>query len=122
MARFIYYNRNPEGKTLEDCVCRAISLATGISYEKIDELLWQSADILNCDRLYVCCYRHLLDDYFGFEKIYCNNITLNQFADDHPFGIYLTRMEGHLSCVIDGDCYDIWDCRDEILTDVWKVI
>jgi len=121
MSRFIYYNRNPEGKTIEDCVCRAISLATAIPYQEIDELLWASADALNCDRLCVCCYQHLLDNYFGFEKVECEGLTLDEFADLHPFGIYLVRMEGHLSTIIAGDCYDIWDCRGGLLTDVWKV-
>ena len=55
MARFIYYNRNPEGKTIEDCVCRAISLATALPYKEVDDLLWVSAKYLNCDRLHICC-------------------------------------------------------------------
>lgn len=121
MARFIYYNRNPEGKTLEDCVCRAISLATAIPYEEIDDLLWKSAELLNCDRLYICCYRHLLDDYFGFERVGCDGLNVGQFADQHPYGIYLVRIEGHLSCIIGGDCFDIWNCLDEEITDAWKV-
>lgn len=121
MARFVYYNRNPEGETIEDCVCRAISLATALPYEEIDNLLWESADYLNCDRLHICCYTHLLDDYFGFEQVDCEGMTVEEFADMHPFGIYLARIEGHLSCIIAGDIYDIWDCRKEILTNVWKV-
>ena len=41
--------------------------------------------------------------------------------DRHPYGVYLVRIDGHLTCVIDDGVYDIWDCRDELATNAWIV-
>jgi hypothetical protein len=48
-------------------------------------------------------------------------MNVGEFADLHHYGVYLVRMAGHISTIIDGDCYDIWDCRDQNLTNAWKV-
>lgn len=121
MASFCYYNINPDGERTEDCVTRAISLASGKDYYEIAEKLHYTAKLLDCEKLCVCCYRHLLDNVFKYKYLNCDGMTLNDFADVHPYGIYLVRMNGHISCVIDNCIYDIWDCRDEILTDAWKI-
>ena len=31
-----YYNRNPNNDKIGDCVCRAISTATGLNYKAVD--------------------------------------------------------------------------------------
>lgn len=121
MARFKYLNVNPDGETTGDCVVRAISLATGIDYFDVSEDLIISADQLNCDALYVCCYANLLDNIYNLEPIECEGLTAGEFADIYPYGRYIIRMDAHLSCVIDGCIYDIWDCRNEFLTHAWRV-
>lgn len=121
MAKFIYYNRNPDGEKANDCVTRAISLATQLPYTEIRKKLFYTARLLNCDKLYICCYRHLLDDVFKFPQIYCEGDTVGEFADKHPYGRYLVRMENHISTIIDGNVYDIFDCRDMVLSDAWLV-
>ena len=121
MANFCYYNVNPYGYEEEDCVTRAITLATGISYEEVQEKLWLISKLLNCCKLCVSCYRHLLDDIFKLQRVECDGLTVGEFADTYPIGTYLVRMNGHLSCIIDNTIYDIWDCRDEWLTDAWRV-
>ena len=121
MARFIYYNVNPQGETLPDCVTRAISLATNTDYYIVGDLLSSSSEYHSCDRLFVGCYSHLLDRYFCLEKVPCRGMLVRELADCYPNSRLLVRMEGHLSTIIDGDVYDIWDCRDEIATDCWIV-
>lgn len=116
-----YLNVNPLSITEQDCVTRAISLATGYSYAEIQDKLYYIAELLECERLCVCCYRHLLEKVFNLEKVDCYGMTVEEFGDKHCDGIYLIRMNGHLSCLIRGTVYDIWDCRDEILTDCWRV-
>lgn len=121
MARFKYLNINPDGEKIGDCVTRAISLATGINYFDVAEDLILSADMLGCDALYLCCYTHLLDDIYNLPQVECEGYTVEEFADIHPTGTYIVRMGGHLSTIIDNCVYDIWDCRDEFLTNSWRV-
>ena len=40
MADYTYFNINPYGIEEEDCVCRAITAATGVEYYVIDNLRW----------------------------------------------------------------------------------
>lgn len=120
-SRLIYDNVNPEHKEINDCVCRAISLASGMPYEEVEEKLFFSAKLLDCEKLCVCCYSFLLDDYFKFKRVYAEGMTINEFADYHPRGIYIVRVNQHLSCIIDGFIHDIWDCGEEIITDSWMV-
>jgi len=119
--QYKYLNLNPLGEEEEDCVTRAISLATGLSYAEIQDKLYYISKLFDCETLCVCCYQHLLDNVFQFDKVYCKNMTVEEFANLHPVGIYLIRMNGHLSCLIDNIVYDLWDCRDKVLTDVWRV-
>ena len=48
-------------------------------------------------------------------------MTIDDFANKFPYGVYLVRVEGHLTCVIDNNIIDIWDCRDKIVDLVWEV-
>ena len=47
--------------------------------------------------------------------------AIEEFIEYNPIGTYLIRIEGHLTCVIDGYCYDIWDCTDKKIDVIWKV-
>lgn len=121
MARFVYHNINPRGATEGDCVVRAISLASQIPYETIERKLWQVGDLYDCDGLSKMCYSHFLRDVLGYQEINCDHLTVAEIADRHPNGVYLVRIPNHLTCLIDGTCYDIWDCLDLGATDCWRV-
>lgn len=77
--------------------------------------------LYDCEKLCVCCYRHLLDDVFKYERIRSYDMTVQEFADTYPVGIFLVRMGGHISTIIDNNVYDIFDCRREVVTDAWQV-
>lgn len=119
MGEFVYYNRNPEGETIGDCVIRAISLASDMDYYEVEHKLYLLSELLECDKFCICCYRYLLDDVFKYPTVDAEGYSLEQFAKLHPYGKYIVRMDGHLSTIIDGVCYDIFDCTHEILTDAW---
>lgn len=121
MARFVYYNREPSGDKENDCVTRAISLGTQISYPIIRRKLFHSSRLLQCEKLNVCCYSFLIEDVFKCEPVYCKGLTVAEFADLHPQGTYLIRIDGHLTCVIDNVCYDIWNCLDKEADIAWRV-
>ena len=122
MARYQFLNVNPLGEIEEDCVCRAISLALDEDYYKIQEKLYLVAKLFECEYLCVCCYKYLLDDVYDLKRIEeVRGMTIEEFANYFPIGIFIVRVEGHLTCVIDNHIMDIWDCRDKIVDLVWKV-
>lgn len=122
ISAYKYYNRNPDGKLLEDCVCRAISTATGLNYEAVNNLLELTADCYECDKLCVCCYHNLLEDILGYERIDCElGETVQEIAQQHPCDKILIRIEGHLTSAIKGTVLDIWDCSDKRVDCFWVV-
>lgn len=121
-TNFKYYNVNPLHRTEEDCVTRAISLATGIRYQAVLKLLDLVAYRYKCDKLYVGCYRHLLEDVFGYRPYYCDNgETVMDIAEKYKNNKVLIRIPGHLSCSIYGIVNDIWDCTQEEVDLYWIV-
>lgn len=122
MARYKFLNLNPLGKREEDCVCRAISLALDEDYYIIENKLHLIGELFECEELCVCCYKFLLDNIYNLDRIEeYQGYTIEEFANSNCYGKYLVRVEGHLTCVIDNVCYDIWDCRDKIVDLIWKV-
>lgn len=119
---FVEYNRNPLGLHESDCVCRAISLALNEDYYKVKEKLKAVATLFDCEELCVCCYYHLLDDVYNLENIYgYEGIRIKDFTKTHKKGVYIIRIKGHLTCVVDGLCYDSYNCTNELITHIWKV-
>ena len=117
-----YYNRNPDGKHLEDCVCRAISTATGLNYEAVDKLLTLTSYGYECDKLCVCCYHNLLEDILGYERFTCKKgETVEDIARVHPNYKVLIRIDAHLTSSIKGTIYDIWDCSQKEVDCYWIV-
>lgn len=122
MAEFVYYNREPNQEVQNDCVTRAISLATNLPYPKIRKKLYHTSKLLECERLCVCCYKFLIEDVFKCQRVNCDGMYPNDFADLHPYGVFLLRMNGHICTCIDGKIYDIFDSRlYDLITDAWRV-
>ena len=119
---YIFYNRRPDGKQMQDCVCRAISTALGISYPATDKLLNLVADQYGCEKLYVDCYGHLLSDIFGYKKYFPRSeMTVEQLIENYPDKRLIIRVNGHLTSSIMGTLLDIWDCSNEIVDCYWVV-
>ena len=120
--RYRFLNLNPLGNVEEDCVTRAISLALEEDYSKISHKLYLIADLYDCQRLCVCCYKFLLDNIYQLQRIEeVQGMTVNEFCQKHPKGTFLIRLNGHLTCVIDNVLYDLWNCDSEKIDIVWQV-
>lgn len=118
---YVYYNRNPERLTLPDCVTRAISTALDIPYYAVVDMLLHNGKFYSCDTLCVACYEKLLDYDFGLPHFIGDGKTAGEIAKEFSKDVLLLRMDGHLSCSINGMIYDIFDCSDEEVTDFWIV-
>ena len=122
MAKFIYYNRNPDKLEIKDCVCRAISTATGLNYDATNNLLNLAARYYDCDKLCVCCYQHLLEDILCYQRIDCRfKKSVNEVANSYLRDTLIIRVDRHLTCSVKGTPLDIWDCKNELVDCFWIV-
>lgn len=120
MSDFVYYNNNPYGIKEEDCVTRSITLASGLDYFDVANKLQLTAELLGCEKLCVCCYDFLIEKVLLFPKVAIDRgMTVRDFAEQHPRGIYLLRMDGHITTLIDGILYDLWDSSKKEITHAW---
>lgn len=120
---FIYYDVTPFGERNDNnCVTRALTLVSGLPYYKIRRLLVGNAEYNDCEELCVCCYDNLIEDYFGYKPVYVPyGITVKEFAKTHKHGVYLVRMNAHISVIMQGKSVDIFDCTHCVLTNAWRV-
>lgn len=121
MAKYCYLNVNPNKTKRNDCVTRAISLASGLSYSTVRKKLFHTARLLGCCKLCNTCYSHLIEKVLCAVPKNCDCMTVNDFAFLHPNGTYLLRMDGHITTLIDNCVYDIFDCRRHLITNAWEI-
>jgi hypothetical protein len=122
MANFKYLNVSPDNEQKNDCVTRAITLACGISYSEARKKLYHTSKLLDCEsKLCPTCYGFAIQQVLGGVPKNCEGMSVREFADRNPKGIYLIRIQGHLTCLIDGVCYDTWNCLDKICDIAWRV-
>ena len=121
MAKFRYWNENPNGEKRNDCVTRAITFASGMEYPEVRKMLYHSARLLKCPKLCPTCYSFAIQEVLGGVPTNCNGMTVGEFADQNPNGTYLIRISGHLTCIVDNTIYDIWDCSSRFCDLAWKV-
>lgn len=114
-----YYNANPEGNNVSDCVVRAISKAEDKTwdetYEKLSKIA-QHEGILLDDVEFVEGY---LDKRYKRQCHYSK--TVGEFLNEHRRGTYLVTMQGHITVIVDSVLYDTFDCRDTRMWCAWKV-
>ena len=118
-----FYNANPKGRYVNDCTVRAISRATGRSwdetYRKLSEFAQQLGTMPD-DVVYI-------DSYLAnnFIKVYgckhCNKVTVGEFVKQHPYGTYLITMSGHITCAENGVIYDTFDPSERFVWGAYKV-
>lgn len=120
LSMFKKYNINPDKQTLPDCVARAISLATGADYDNVICMLRDNGMCNECDDLNVSCYSQMLSR-IGYPEIDAEDKTVGELCQEHKSDTLLVRIEGHLTCCINGNCYDIWDCTEKKADKYWLV-
>lgn len=121
---YIRYNPNPQKATVGDCVIRAVSKVTGLTWEQtyidlcIEGLLL--SDLPSANIVWGTYLKQ-----HGFKRFIVPNTcpdcyTVEDFARDHSKGTYLLAVSGHVVAVKDGDWYDTWDSRNEVPAYYWR--
>lgn len=117
---YIFFNNNPKGLKIGDCVVRAISAALNQTWERtyIDLCIegFVFRDMPNANSVWDAYLRNK-----GFVKHIVPDTcpdcyTIDQFAEDHPQGTYIVATGSHVVCVRDSEILDNWDSSNEIPT------
>ena len=118
-----YLNKNPKARDVEDCTVRSISVAQGKTWDRVyDEL----SDLAREQGL-MFSSTEFIDSYLDerYERVcYKNNkvaMTVGEFVETHPTGVFLITMRGHITCVKDGVLYDTWNPSDRLIWCAWEV-
>ena len=123
MSRWRYFNENPAGRNVGDCSIRAVSVALGIDWESAFSLIAEAAfnmgDMPSSNSVWGAVLRQ-----HGFYRTAIPNTcpdcyTAEQFAKDHPHGVFVLGFGNHVATVRDGFIYDSWDSSKEIPQYFW---
>ena len=110
MSDFMYYNANPRKARVEDCVVKAINIATGLEYYTVAKLLDLASEHTGHDRLTMQSYRYLLEDVFGFPVFYPEKgETVEDIIDKYPRNTIIIRVSAHLLTAVNGVIMDLFN-------------
>lgn len=121
---FKQFNNNPTGRRVGDCAVRAVSLALNKSWEdtylQIALAGLKLGDMPSTNSVWGSLLKKN-----GFERESLPNTcpdcyTVREFCEDHPAGVFVLGLDGHVVTAINGDYFDVWDSGDETVVYFWK--
>lgn len=124
MERFVFYNPNPRGIKVGDCVIRALTKVLHSSWDEVyaEVMLkgFEMKDMPSSNNVWGSFLRSK-----GFIRIPIPNTcpdcySVRQFCEDNRSGEFLLATGEHVVAVIDGNYYDAWDSGDEVPIYYWK--
>lgn len=121
---YVYYNPNPAGKKVGDCVIRAISKLTGrdwqTTYMDIALAGFELCDMPSSNNVWAAYLKRL-----GYRRhVIPDNCpdcyTVRDFCRDNRHGNFLLATGSHVVAVVNGDYYDAWNSGDEVPVYFWE--
>lgn len=118
------YNPNPAQSRAGDCAVRAIAKALNTDWEsayaKIAVNGFLMGDVISSNAVWGSVLRQN-----GFRREIIPNTcpdcyTLEEFSRDHPRGVFVVALPGHVATVVNGDIYDSWDSSKELPLYYWR--
>lgn len=121
---YIHVNPNPNGLYAEDCVIRAICIATGKTWDEV--------------YIHVCLEGFIIKNMPSVNNVwgtYLKSIgfvpyplptncpdcySIRDFCNENRYGTYILATGSHVVAVIDGNYCDAWDSGDEMPIQVWR--
>lgn len=120
---FISTNPNPKGKTVGDCVVRALSIAFDKGWRDVFKEL-AILSMIECD---MPSSNQIWGEYLGEHGFVRHSLvdtcplcyTVRDFCNDNPQGLFILACEQHVVTSIDGNYYDSWDSGDKPVLFFW---
>ncbi len=118
------YNPNPAGRRVGDCVVRALSMATGQTWERtyidlcIEGLV--RSDMPNADHVWGSYLRRIGFKRHALPDSCPDCYTVEDFCKDHPTGSYVLAIGGHVVAAKDGNFLDSWNSANEVPAYYWQ--
>ena len=124
MSLWIQFNNNPVNRNVGDCSVRAVSVALGVDWETAFAMITQNAfqmgDMPSSNAVWGAVLRQN-----GFRRSIIPNTcpdcyTVEDFAREHPKGVYVLGTGNHVVTVKDGEIWDSWDSSKETPIYFWR--
>ena len=121
---YIYFNPNPSGKSVGDCVIRAVGKLTEQDWEttylEIAMAGFELCDMPSSNNVWAAYLKRK-----GYRRRVipdtCPNCyTVRDFCRDYPHGRFLLATGSHVVAVVNGDYFDAWDSGDEVPVYFWE--
>ena len=121
---YVYFNNNPLSKSTGDCVVRAISIVTGMTWDEAYDAIcaegYELAEMPSTNTAWGALLREM-----GFERQVVPNTcptcyTVRDFCKEYPEGVYVLATGSHVVAVVFGDYIDAWDSGQEQPIFYWK--
>lgn len=132
MSYYHFYNPNPRGCRVADCVKRCLTKATGMDYMEVQRELNRIKRELGVkDYTHKSVYQTFVK-VRGYKKISFpaergeSRMTVSKLAEAQAFGDYegyniICNCAHHLVCVSNGEYWDTWDSGDKCVYNAYLV-
>lgn len=115
-------NPNPCGLYVGDCVIRALSIALDKPWDRVYldlcMLGFCECDMPSANRVWG---KYLEEHGYSCRTLpMIDNVTIRQYAEQHPEGKYILATGAHVVTVINGEYCDAWDSGNERPIYVWE--
>ena len=116
---FRYYNANPYGNNISDCVIRSISVLTNRNWHDVYDDFSDLAGDVGLLFSNVNFVEDYLDKRYPRECHYSK--TVGEFAKEYPYGKYAITMDNHITSLVNGDIIDTFDPSNRVMRCCWKI-
>lgn len=117
------FNNNPAGRSVGDCAVRAVAKALSLTWEEAYALIaangFAMGDMPSSNSVWGAVLRQNGFYRAAIESECPDCYTAEDFAQDHPNGVFVLGFGNHVATVVDGVLYDSWDSSNEIPQYYW---
>lgn len=124
MSLWTMYNPSPVGRNVGDCAVRAVSLALGTDWETAYALMAKNGYLMGDMPSSNAVWGSVLRQHGFYRHVIPNECpdcyTMEDFAREHPEGMFVVGTGDHVVTIKDGRIYDSWDSSNEIPVYYWS--